>query len=235
MSFRFRPVLTVFVAIALAALIALGTWQLQRREWKLDLIAQVEARTQAAPIPFEEALARAGAGENMEYAPVVAVGAFAHDKEARVFGTLDGQAGAYVFAPIFPDTDEGRAIYINRGFVPQGAFAQGDYGRVEGPVRVEGLYRTAETPSGLARLFRPDDQPADRLWYVRDPRLFAARDGVDAPSAYIDSFGREEPADWPKGGATRLDFHNRHLEYALTWFGLAGALVGVYLVFSARR
>ncbi|GAB4525899.1 MAG: SURF1 family protein [Amphiplicatus sp.] len=234
MSFRFRPALTACVALALAVLVALGAWQLQRRAWKLDLIAQVEARTAAAPIPFEEALARAEAGENMEYAPVVAAGAFAHEKEARVFGTLDGQAGAYVFTPFYPGTEEKRAVYVNRGFVPQDALADGGYGRVEGAVSVAGLFRSAEEPAGLARMFRPEYQPADRLWFARDPSRFAAHAGIETYPYYIDSFGGEESAAWPKGGTTRLDFRNRHLEYALTWFGLAAALLGVYLVFSLR-
>lgn len=234
MRFRFRPVLTACVALALTVLVALGSWQLQRRAWKLDLIAQVEARTAAAPMPFEEAIARAEAGENMEYAPVVAVGAFVHEKEARVFGALDGRAGVYVFTPLFSDAGKDRAIYVNRGFVPQDALINEGYGRVEGAVAVAGLFRSAEKPAGIARAFRPEYHPTDRLWFVRDPSLFAAHDGIEAHPYYIDSYGREEPAVWPKGGTTRLDFHNRHLEYALTWFGLAAALVGVYLVFSLR-
>ena len=99
-TLQFRPVLTICAAAGLAILIALGTWQLQRRAWKLDLIAQTEARLADDPIPFDEAVARARAGENMEYAPVAIDGAYLHEDAARVFGTFAGTPGAYLFTPL---------------------------------------------------------------------------------------------------------------------------------------
>ncbi|MEQ8934762.1 MAG: SURF1 family cytochrome oxidase biogenesis protein, partial [Amphiplicatus sp.] len=96
--------------------------------------------------------------------------------------------------------------------------------------------RSAEIPPVIAKLFRPDDQPADNLWFTRDPVRFAAHHGIETAPWYIDSSGEEAgAAPWPKGGTTRIDFPNNHLDYALTWFGLAAALVGVYIVFSIKR
>ncbi|MEX0644231.1 MAG: SURF1 family cytochrome oxidase biogenesis protein [Parvularculaceae bacterium] len=239
MRFRFRPVLAVCAAAGVAVLVSLGVWQLERLAWKRDLIARTELRLAAAPITFDEAVARSLAGENMEYAPVVLDGVYAHDLEARVFGSLKGEAGAYVLTPLDVPAPGGgrRFIYVNRGFVPQRLVksetrAESD---VKGEVAVDGLFRAAETPSGFAKLFQPADQPEDNLWFVRDPARLAAHHQIETVPYYVDSSGAENPAPWPKGGTTRLEFPNRHFEYALTWFGLAAALVGVYLAFSLKR
>jgi surfeit locus 1 family protein len=239
MTFHFRPVLTLFAALGFAVLIALGVWQLQRREWKLDLIERAEARLAAEPISFDDAVARAAAGEDMEYQPIFVSGVYAHDLEAPVFGTLGGDPGAYIFTPLdAPGSDGGRRfIYVNRGFVPQRLIAletraEGD---VKGEATVRGLFRSAEHPASFAKMFRPADQPEQNLWFTRDPERLAARHNIETVPYYIDSSGAENPAARPKGGTTQLDFFNRHLEYALTWFALAAVLAGVYLAFSLKR
>jgi surfeit locus 1 family protein len=230
MTLRFRPALAIATALVLAALISLGVWQLQRLAWKEALIAQVEARISDEPIAFAEAHDRAQQGEAMEYQPVFAEGVFAHAEERRVYGLHDGAPGVYVFAPLI--SAEG-AIWINRGFAPD-AFAaplQRTDGSPSGLVRVEGLYRAPERPQGFERMVRPADAPGEGRYYTRDPALFGV---ASAPRAYIDSNGSEHRAAWPEGGVTRLEFSNRHMEYALTWFGLAAALVGVFIAASIR-
>ncbi len=237
--FHFRPILTICAFAGLAVLLSLGTWQLKRLDWKRGLIAKVEARTSAEPIPLDKAIERFIAGEDMEYAPVRTAGVFQHDKEAHVFGTLEGVAGYYIFTPILRvETVQPYAatIYVNRGFAPQElkeAQARRD-GLTEGPVIIEGLFRTAEAGSGLAAWFRPEDALDSNQWFQRNPELFASAAGIGAPSYYIDSFA-VEGFEWPKGGTTRVDFNNRHLEYALTWFGLAATLLGVWLSFSLQK
>lgn len=231
MTVRFRPALTAAALVAFAVLCSLGAWQLQRLAWKKELIAKTEARLAAAPMAFDEALRRAEAGEDLNYQPVYADGAYRHGLAALVFGAHDGNPGAWVFAP-FERT--AGAIYVNRGFAPQDNAAEAAMAGPTGEVRVEGLFRSAEVKRGVERALAPDDQPADNLYFVRDPVRLAAAHGLDVPAYYIDSFGREGAAPWPRGGLTRIEFSNRHLEYALTWFGLAGALVAVFIAFSFR-
>lgn len=228
--FLFRPVLTLCVALALGVLVALGTWQLQRLEWKRDLIAKVEERVTADPIPFEEAVRRAEAGEDMEYAPVTLTGDFHFERTARVFGAYGGTPGIFSFTPM--QTDAGGAVYVNRGFIPQSVETSPPPETEQ--ATVSGLLRYAESLSPPASWFRSAEQSVGGLWFVRDPRLFTAKAGVKASPYYVDQFavpGRE----WPKGGTTRLAFSNRHLEYALTWYGLALALVGVWVAFSLQK
>ncbi len=224
--FKFRPVLTIFILLAMAALVSLGNWQMRRLEWKRDLVAKVEARLGAGPIAFDEAVRRAEAGEDMEYTPVTAAGVLEDDKHVRVFGSNQGRPGAFYFAPLrrngAPD------LFVNLGFAPQDvapALEAGD---------VTGLFRYPEIPGPPSSWFVSAAPDANGFWILRDPALFAADQGVEASSYYIDQFavpGRP----WPKGGTTRLEFNNRHLEYALTWYGLALTLLGVALAFSLQR
>ncbi len=247
LRFRFRPGLAAATLIALAILIGLGSWQLQRRAWKEGLIAQLETRAAAAPITFDAALARADAGEAMEYARVYLDGAYDPAREAHVFGVRDGVSGVYVFTPLrragAPD------VYVNRGFVAGGATnvpplekggPGGDHPHIRplvetpaGPVRVAGILRAPQRLTATENLVAAKDQPEDNLYFARDPARFAGAAG--AAPFYVESDGAESPGAGPAPALSRADFPNRHLEYALTWFGLAAALLGVFAAASIRR
>ncbi len=242
LTFHFRPVLSAAALIALIILFSLGNWQLQRRAWKLDLIEQTQARVAAAPIPMAEALARDAAGENMEYAPVRLEGVYLPEKQARLVGLYEGEPGFYYFTALttpLMENDLGKSgvVFINRGFAPDHHRAPKDLvlDPASGPVVVEGLLRKPERVAAIAGVFRPPENAAENLWYTRDPQRFSDYFSVRTTPYYIDSFGVEADAPWPKGRVTRLEFNNRHMEYALTWFGLGGALIAVYLAFSLRR
>ncbi len=231
--FVFRPVLSICVALALAILLSLGNWQLQRLQWKNDLIAMVEANVGAPPRPLEDTIAAAQTASPTEYTPVVAEGAFIEDSAARVFGTYGGEPGVYVFEAL--RTESGDVVYVNRGFAPQ-AIDQSQVTRApSGDTAVTGLLRYPERPTPPASWFRTAEKTADGLWFVRDPARFAGDTASERVIPfYIDQFAVAD-ADWPLGGVTRLEFNNRHLEYALTWFGLAGALLAVWVAASFQK
>ena len=229
-AFHFRPLLTICAGVALAILIGLGSWQLQRRDWKNALIENVESSMRHAPASFSEGARSA----KDEYAPVYVEGAFLDVEPARVFGTLDGAPGVYLFSPF--ETVNGAVVYVNRGFVPQTDVTRLALPPDGGTRRVEGLLRVREIPAPPASWFKQTGVGTDGYWYVRDPAAMAVAAGARDKALgefYIDQFA-VDGADWPKGGTTRLDFRNKHLEYALTWFGLAGALIAVWLAMSLR-
>jgi surfeit locus 1 family protein len=227
----------VATLLALAFLIGLGTWQLQRLAWKEDLIASIQKSLDAAPVPLETPVNAWKALGFTEYQPVTVAGRFRHGEERHVFAIADGEPGWYVVTPL--ETEGGHIVFVNRGFVPDAlkdpkTRAQG---QVEGVVTVTGLVRHA----GTKGTFDQDPDLARNIWYWRDLGAMASSVGLAAePDKIIPYFveAKAEPANpggWPKGGVTRVDLPNRHLEYALTWFGLAATLAAVFAAFAWSR
>lgn len=243
-KFQFRPVLTVCAGAALAILIALGNWQLMRMAWKNNLLEIVEQRAnEKTASPFEAALGAWEMGYPMEYTRVKVRGEYAHALEKHAFGTFESVPGYYIFTPLKVIDDaagEGELdheyLFVNRGFVPQSEKEKNARvdGLVDGVVEVTGLFREPQERPTWAGLFEPKSDAEKNIWFARNVGIFAEESGISAPPVFIDSDGSENPAAWPKGGTTRLDFRNKHLEYALTWFGLAGALIGVWFAMSLR-
>lgn len=220
--------------VAFALLVGLGLWQMNRLAWKEALVETVRTRTAQAP----ETLLK-GTWDDLdpatdEYRPVQVSGVFDHARETLIYTVLSDAKGPirgpgfWVITPLMlPD---GSAILVNRGFVPQDEkdASRRAAGQVTGPVTVRGLLRFAEEPSW----FVPANQPERNAWYRRVPAEIAAARGLkEAAPFVIDADGTPNPGGLPLGGQTRVEFPNRHLEYALTWFGLAATLLGVYVAF----
>jgi surfeit locus 1 family protein len=230
----FRPRLgpTLFTVPGVLILLWLGIWQVQRLHWKEGLIAQRDAAVAAAPIAPPQSLAEARVDE---FHHVVAEGSFANGRELFLAASSDsGQSGYQVLTPL--DMTDGRTIFINRGFIPldRKDRAKREAGEPSGKVRVVGLLRVppAEKPS----FFLPDNRPDLNLWFWVDLPAMARQDRIADPVPfYIDADKTPNPGGWPKGGITRLDLPNDHLQYAITWFSLAVALVVIYILYHRRE
>ena len=112
-----RRRLIAFLVLLVAVFLALGTWQVQRLSWKLDLIARVEARIHAAPVPAPSRNEWGGVNaRDDEYRRVTATGLFEHDKSVLVQAVTALGAGFWVVTPL--RLADGSAILVNRGFVP---------------------------------------------------------------------------------------------------------------------
>lgn len=211
----------LLIALALAATLAftaLGVWQVERRAWKLDLIARVEQRTHATPVDAF----RAG---QEEYRRVTLTGIYLHDRETLVQALTERGAGFWVLTPM--RTPEGLAL-VNRGFVPDNKTAMARPARAE---TVTGLLRRTEPGGGF---LRANDPPHDR-WYSRDVDAIAKTRGLGAVAPFfVDADATPNAGGYPVGGLTVIRFPNNHLVYALTWFGLA-ALSGFAAVLLLRR
>jgi surfeit locus 1 family protein len=225
-----RIISVVIGGLAVLILLALGTWQVQRLNWKTELIAKVEDRMDAEPIPLAEALARLRAGDDIEYLPVAAVGGFPSDRVVHVFGTHDGRPGAFVFQAM--RLDDGGTLLINRGFVPQ------DERRTSYPLpnagAFTGLVRFYEGETGVARAVNPGE--TDGTLFTRDREvLLEALTGEVPNDALPFALDSTLPTAIPEGRTTRLAFRNAHLGYAITWYGLAIALIVVMVLRLRRR
>lgn len=217
-------------ATAVVLLLALGTWQVHRLRWKLDLIATVDARVDAPPVAAPGPSAWPGVTADADqYLHVTARGTFDDARETFVQAVTDEGPGFWVVTPFH--TDGGFTVLVNRGFVPpeRRAPATRAAGQFGGETSVTGLLRVDE-PGGA--FLRRNDPAADR-WFSRDVRAIAAKRGLTDPVApyFIDADGAPVPGRYPIGGLTVVAFPNNHLVYAITWYamglGLAGALVWV--------
>jgi surfeit locus 1 family protein len=228
----FRPLFwpTVFTVPVVLLLLGLGSWQIERLFWKRELIAHRQAALTATlvsvPRSFEEA-------RGLEFHHVTDDGVFLNDKEIFLGATSEtGRNGYQVLTPL--QEPDGRIVFVNRGFIPAELKdpAKRSAGQITGAVRVQGLLRL---PTGKPAWFLPDNRPDLNYWFWVDLPAMAAADKFDhvAPF-YIDADATPNPGGWPKGGVTRLELRNDHLQYAITWFSLAVALVVVYFLFHRR-
>jgi surfeit locus 1 family protein len=222
--------LTAAMLAAFAVLLALGFWQVKRLHWKEGLIANIEARTKAKPIGLDEAIALARKGDPSYY-HVSVPGRFHHDKERYLYALSEGRPGWHVITPL--ETANGNFVLIDRGFVPDELKdpASRPAGEVENVVTVTGLVRKPESQG----VFTPDNEPKANRWFWRDlqgmARSMFPAGIIEVAPFFIEADKTEVPGGWPEGGQTRLTLPNDHLQYAITWFLLAAALLVIYGVY----
>ena len=227
----------IMAAIGITVLMGLGFWQLERLIWKSALIALIETRIHASPgrIVAEPEWPRWKAADD-EYRRVRLEGTFLHDKETLVHGNAPRDArgdvinGFFVLTPL--RLAEGGMVIVNRGFVPPELADRSKRAgsQPQGEVAVTGLARASQQRGW----FVPKDDPATGQWYSRDVPAIAAAAGLARVAPFIVDADADPAQPWPKGGLTVVRFPNNHFEYALTWFGLAATLVGVFAVFAWR-
>jgi surfeit locus 1 family protein len=230
-GFRPRLASTLFTVPALLILLGLGTWQVERLHWKEGLIAQREAMVAAPPIVPPQTLAEAQAAQ---FRHTAVDGTLLNDKEIFLAATSDaGEPGYQVLTPL--TEIGGRVIVVNRGFIPLELKdpKKRSAGELVGPVHIAGLLRVP--PVEKPTFFLPDNRPDLNLWFWVDLPAMAKAAGVpDAASFYIDADQTPNPGGWPKGGVTRLELPNNHLQYAITWYALAVALIVIYVLYHRR-
>jgi surfeit locus 1 family protein len=204
----------------------LGSWQLKRLQWKLDLIERVEQRVRAPAVaaPGPERWQHINAGAD-EYRRVRLTGTFLYALTARVQAVTELGSGFWLLTPL--RSADGSVVLVNRGFIPTKENDRHDAAD-SGVEVVTGLLRMSEPGGGF---LRHNDPAADR-WYSRDVQAIAAARSltqtapyfVDADAKGVTEAGVSPQAkgqQYPIGGLTVIAFHNNHLVYALTWYALA--------------
>lgn len=225
-----------FALAGMALLVWLGWWQVERLQWKTALIAQMEERAAGEPRALAEVAARQADGEDIAFIRTTASGEFLHDRELFVLATSAGVVGWRVVTPLA--LEDGGTVLVDRGFIPHefkdAAHRPGS--QPAGEIAITGVVRPEA--QGQAP-FTPDNDPAANVWHWWAVPEMAEAAGLDDAAPFVIQ-AEPSPGDaaWPR--ATRVDpasVSNRHLGYALTWFGLAAvlaAMTGLYL-FRARH
>ena len=229
----------IAAVLGLGVLLNLGFWQLDRLKWKNGLIAQVEDGVSKPPVGAPGPETWTDLTESDDYRHVSVTGAFLDGNTFYYTALSDpagpaGGPGSMVYAPV--RTPDGWIVLVNRGFLPQGLADDARQKALEAPagqVSLTGLMRLSEKPNWTT----PEPNATDRLWFARDTDAMAAVLGLaseDLAPYSIDLGAAFTPENGlPQAGETIVRFKNDHLGYALTWFGLAATLVGVFLAYAA--
>lgn len=230
--FGIRPLLwpTLMTLPAVLGALALGTWQVQRLQWKNELIAERQARRDAPPLA---SLPEAFVAARDEFRKVRVSGRFLHEKEMYLAArSFRGNAGYHVLTPLALAGD--RAILVNRGWIPLDRKSPESRkpGNPAGEAAVEGYLRAESGPGW----FTPANEPDKNFWFFVDLAAMAKAHGIAklAPF-YIEAGPAENPGGFPVGGITRFEIPNDHLQYAITWYSMALIGIVIYLLFHRRR
>ena len=224
----------VFTLAVVAGLIALGVWQLQRRVAKHELIAALGERLSAAPAPLPPPDQwQALNPQHDEFRRVTLTATFVDAPDAKVYSS--GSAlradvatlGTFVFAPAkLPD---GTTLVVDRGFVPDGAGADATPHQ---PLALTGYLRFPEMTGWIT----PAPDVGKRLWFARNHLEMAKllSWGTVAPF-YLDLEVPAPPSGLPRPGPLEVRLRDDHLQYAITWFGLAAAVAIAFAVWLRGR
>ncbi|MFB9950315.1 SURF1 family protein [Rhizobium puerariae] len=227
----------VGVVLAFAILLSLGTWQVERLAWKESLLADIAERRAAAPVDLSKIEEIVRSGGDIEYRRVSVRGTFDHAHERHFFATFEGRTGFYIYTPM--TLSDGRILFLNRGFVP--------YEMKEPATRPAGEVAGEQVVTGYARarlsqkpsLIVPENDLAKNIFYWKDLDAMVSTSGLDPLRVlpfFVDADASvDNPGGWPKGGVTQFDLPNNHLQYAVTWYGLAAALAAVVAGVWLRR
>jgi surfeit locus 1 family protein len=224
--------------LAFAVLVGLGTWQLQRKAWKEALIASLDERVAASPV----ALPRRAAWPDLdpsreEYRRVSFKADFDYTKDALVYAAATGfrpdvsGPGYWVFTPAHLDDDS--VVLVNRGFVPEGRQdpASRATGNTTGSLTIAGAMRWPDA----RHWFTPNDDPGHNLWFTRDPASIARAKGLGvAAPFYVEQEAPMPLGGLPQPGKLVVSLPDNHLQYAVTWYGLAIVLVVVFAAWAFR-
>ena len=228
---RIWPVLLAAM-IGIAILCGLGVWQVQRLQWKQDLLARLAARAAAEPIGVGAAAAELQRGQDIEFLKVRFQGNYGAGAGLAMMSTFEGGPGWTIVTPVL--TADGKAVLVDRGQVPPDRLR--DYPTPEGAVDLTGVIR--RYPNGRAR-FDPDNDPVKGQWFWWDiPAMLRQAklpQGVEPLPFVVQLLPDTAAADLPRPPEPRANLRNNHLGYAITWFGLALALLAVTAVYVRGR
>jgi cytochrome oxidase assembly protein ShyY1 len=227
--------LGLITLVMLGCLVSLGIWQIHRKQEKRALIAALTARLAAEPVPLAPAQAWPTLTPEHDEFRRVTLRALP-DARPHAFVFTSGSAlrpdvsglGVWEFAPV--RTPSGETVVVNLGFVPDGKVAldRSD----SAPVTLTGYLRFPEQST----VFTPLPDLGRRTWYGRDSTAMAQTlDWGEVAPFYVDLEAPAPAAEWPKPGPLQVGLRDLHLQYAITWFGLAAVVAAAFAVWAAGQ
>jgi surfeit locus 1 family protein len=218
---RPEPFPTLFFVLSFILLTSLGVWQLQRLEWKNNILLatdQAQALPALGSLPAET--------EGLLYRKAVLTGKFLHEHTIHLIGRQQGMDVGYYMVTPFSLDDDGRILLVNRGFSPIGKESKPD-----GLVTVEGIIR----PLREKRYFAPENVPEKNIWTYENLDMIERMVGIRPLPLVLEVTGAVEKDVFPVPSDGTVIFRNDHLGYAVTWFGLALASVVMFGAYYRKK
>ena len=230
--YSFKPRLwpTLFTGLLFVCLLALGFWQVQRLEWKLGIVEQIESRAFMEPVSLPLNPINL---DDLEYQSVFVTGEFNNNQEMTMYSVgPNGEPGYELYTPLL--LSDGKYIIVNRGWVPEQIKQQElrPNTLVVGETRLEGLLRKP----GEKLWYQPENEPSNNNWYFRDLNEMAETQNLgNVFPMYLYAARKSGDLNYPVAGRTEFNIVNNHLDYAMTWFGMAIVLIGIYIIVHTHR
>lgn len=225
MTKKFKPTLlpTLFTIPSVIILIILGTWQVQRLQWKNELIETFEQETAKTEVvwPVSD-----WDDQSLQYRKIILNGTFLHEHEMFLYKNYQGKPGYDIVTPFKTDTDE--AILVNRGWIPMDKRHETFHDVTD--TTIDGLLIKEEKQG----LFIPDNNPSKNVWFWMDINEAEHITNMDFPPYIARMIGVYEPNIYPIKADASLKFRNDHLQYAIIWYSFAIALLIIYYVYHRK-
>lgn len=223
-----------FMVATLAVLVALGSWQLERLQWKEGKIAAYEKARSTPAEPFETLIAN-HKPQAIRYRQVTVSGNFLHEKELHLGGRrYYGNTGYHVLTPL--ELADGRHVLVNRGWVPS-EYKQQEQRPTDsypaGLTRQTGMIQLPKPPG----IFTPENHPDKNFWFTVDIAAMEKETGLTLLPLVIKLVNpQRQRTDFPAPTDGKVVLRNDHLGYAITWYLLAvAAAIIFYLRFFRKK
>jgi surfeit locus 1 family protein len=231
-SRRFPIGATIATVVALAILCGLGAWQVQRLAWKRHILAQIATLEHAPAQPLATVLERARRGSDVSYTRVsLACPGLASAPYVELYGIVQGRPGARLISACPAPGGGWSGVLVDRGFTPDAT---------PKPPLVDGGSKAVVVMTGILRQpeaagwVTPPHHPGEKRWFFGDVAGMAKALNLAAPAPYLVAAETSTSPDLTLAPLP-TDIPNRHLEYALTWFGFAGVLLVIYAAFLVKH
>jgi surfeit locus 1 family protein len=229
---KFKPTLlpTLFTVPAIIVLLVLGTWQVQRLQWKNNLMAAVNEKV---VMPVMDLPLVVDNFDDLQYRKVRIKGHFLNDKEVHLFvgaKEFKGNMGYDIITPF--KREDGSVVLVDRGWVPYAKKLSENRPEtiINGTVEIEGMLHKGEVQKG----FTPDNDVEKNLWYWIDVAEIEKHIGEKLPNLYVRVLKKDDSNMLPIGGDEVIRHRNDHLQYAITWYSFAVILLGIYIIYHRK-
>ena len=200
----------------------LGTWQLYRLQWKLELISQITSGLNSKPIEYSKSVKK-------NYQRVTSIGRFNFDKQIYLYSLNEkGKPGYDVITPF--KTNKNENVLINRGWIDKDLKGNSKINlKIGAEQKIVGLIRKIYK----ANIFKPSNDTANNVWFSID--LEDLRDFTGEQFNEFVIFLEDNQAKTPLPKKISIDVPNNHLKYAITWYAISISIIFYYLYFRRKK